>query len=64
MKHPELFKKLCFQLPVLFSLNILAIQLYFITENIASRLNVYFVGLLLEFLKIVEVFSINYHQFS
>ena len=64
MKDPEWPKKLCLQLPVLFSLDIFAIQPNFITRSIAFRLNAFIVGPFLKFLGMVEVFSTNDHQLS
>ena len=64
MEHPEWSKKLCLQLPVLLGLDIFAVQPYFVTGGIASRLNAFVVGSLLMFLGMVEVLSANKYQLS
>ena len=45
----------------MFGLDVFAIQPYFVTEDIASRLNAFIMGLLLKFLSMVEVFLANNH---
>ena len=64
MEHLERPKELCLQLAVTLGLDVFAIQLYFVTGGIASRLNALIVGPLLKFLSMVEIFSTNDHQFS
>ena len=64
MEHLEQSKELCFQLPILFGLNVFAIQLYFIIGKIAFKLNVLIMRLFLKFLGMIEVFLVKNHQFS
>ena len=64
MKHFKQSKKLCLQLPVLFGLDVFAIQPNFITGGIAPRLDAFIIGSLLEFLGIVEILTSNNHQLS
>ena len=64
MKYLEQSKELCFQLPVLFGLDLFAVQPYFITGGIASRLNAFIVSLFLKFFGMVKVFLTNNYQFS
>ena len=56
------FKKLCFQLPVLFGFDIFAIQPNFITRGIASRLDALIISLFLKFLAMIEVFTSDNYQ--
>ena len=46
------------------SLNLFAVQPYFVTGGIVSRLNTFIVGLFLEFLSVLEVFLANNYQLS
>ena len=55
---------LCLKLPVLFGLDVFAIQPNFITRGIAPRLDAFIVGPFLKFLGIIEVFIANNHQLS
>ena len=64
MEHPEQSKELCLKLPVTLGLDVFAVQPYFVTEDIASRLNAFVMGSLLKFLGMVEVLLANKHQFS
>ena len=64
MEHPERFKELCFQLPVTLGLDVFAVQPYFVTGGITSRLNAFVVGSLLKFLGMVEVLLAKKHQLS
>ena len=64
MEDSERPKELCLQLPVLFDLDIFAIQPNFITKGIALRLDAFLVGPFLKILCIIEVFSANDHQLS
>ena len=50
------FKELCFQLPILFGLDIFAVQPNFIIRGIAFRLDAFTVSPFLKFLGIVEIF--------
>ena len=61
MEDSEWPKKLCLQLPVLFGLDIFAVQPNFIIRGIAPRVDAFIVSLLLKFLSMVEVFSANNH---
>ena len=62
MEHLERFKELCLQLLVMLGLDVFAVQPYFVIRGIAFRLNTFIVGLLLEFLSVLEVFLANNHQ--
>ena len=54
-------KKFCLQFPVLFDLDVSAIQSNFIIKSIAFRLDAFIVGLFLKFLGRMEVlFANNY----
>ena len=55
-------KELCFQLPILFGLNVFAVQPNFITRNIAPRLDAFIISPLLKFLSVMEVLLANNHQ--
>ena len=50
------------KLPVLFRLDIFAIQPNFVTKAIATRLEAFFMSFLLKLLSIVEFFLANRHQ--
>ena len=56
MQNSKRFKELFFQLPLLFCLDIFAVQPNFIIGGIALRLDAFIVSLLLKFLSIVEIF--------
>ena len=64
MEDSEWPKKLCFQIPVVFGLDIFAVQPNFLAGGVASRFDSFIVSLFLKFLGMVEVFSANNHQFS
>ena len=64
MEHPKRPKEFCLQLPVAFGLNIFAVQPNFLTGGVASRLDSLIVSSFLKFLGMVEIFSVNNHQFS
>ena len=59
MQNLKRFKELCLQLPVLFGLDVFAIQPNFIIGDIASRLNAFIMSLLLKFLSVVQIFLAN-----
>ena len=56
MQNSKRSEELCLQLPVLFGLDIFAVQPNFITGGIASRLDAFIVGLFLKFLDMMEIF--------
>ena len=61
MEHSEQPKKLCFQLPVAFGLDIFAVQPNFLAGGIASGFDSFIVGPFLKFLGMVETFLANNH---
>ena len=61
MEYLEQSKEFCFQLLVVFGLDVLGIQSNFIARDMVSRLNAFIVGLLLKFLSMVEIFLTNNH---
>ena len=48
-------------MPVLFSLDIFTIEPNFITKDIALKLNVFIINLLLKFLSAIKIFQGNNH---
>ena len=64
MEDSERPKELCFQLSVVFGLDIFAVQPNFLVGGVASRFNSLIVSSFLRFLGMVEVFSVNNDQFS
>ena len=62
MEHLERPKELCFQLPVMLSFDVFAIQPNFLVGGVASRFDFLIVSLFLKFLGMVEIFSANNHQ--
>ena len=64
MEHLERPKEFCLQLPIAFGLDIFAVQLNFLTGDVASRLHSLIMSLFLKFLGMVEIFPTNNHQLS
>ena len=64
MKYLKQSKELCLLLPVLFGLDVFAIQLNIFARSIAPRLDALIVGPLLKFFGMVEVLMANDHQLS
>ena len=64
MENSKRPKELCLQLLVAFGLDIFAVQPNFLAGGVAPRFNSLIVSSFLEFLGMVEVFSVNNHQFS
>ena len=56
MQNSKWSKKLRLQFPLLFGLDIFAVQPNFITGSIALRLDAFIIGLLPKLLSVVEVF--------
>lgn len=64
MEDAKWFKKLCFQLPVVFGFDIFGIQPTFITKSIVFEFDAFIIGPFLEFLGMIEMFFTNNYQFS
>ena len=64
IEYLERLKELCLQIVVMLGLDIFAFEPNFVIRDIASRLNAFVVGPLLEFLGVVEVFLANNYQLS
>ena len=64
MEHPKWLKQLCLQLPVVFGLNIFAVQPNFLAGGVAPRLNSLVMSLFLKFWGMVEIFLANNYQLS
>ena len=57
-------KEFYLQLPILFDLDVFAVQPNFITQSIALRLDAFIIGSLPKFLSMIEVFLTNNHELS
>ena len=64
MKHLELPKELCLQLPVALGLDIFVVQPNFLVGRIALGFDSFIVSSFLKFLGIVEIFLANNYQLS
>ena len=64
MEHSERPKELCLQLPVALGLDIFAVQPNFLAGKITLGFDSFIVSPFLQFLGMVEIFSLNNHQLS
>ena len=64
MENPERSKELYLQLPVVFGLDIFAVQPNFLTGGVAPRFDSFIVSSFLQFLGMVKIFLANNHQLS
>ena len=62
MEYWERPKELCLQLPVMFGLDIFAVQPNFLAGGISPGFDSFIVGSFLKVLGMVEVFAIYNHQ--
>ncbi len=62
MQYPKKSKEFSLEFPIPLDFDLFAIQPNFVVQNIASRLCMFIVILLLEFLCMLEILSANSHQ--